>query len=272
MDENIAKEKKRDLTRIINKLGSLLVAFSGGLDSAFLLALAYQILGHKVLAATASSVIHPTHEMEDARDFVREKGIHHIIFPSGEMGLPEFVSNDFNRCYHCKKHMFHCLFKIEKENSIKHVAHGANLDDLKDYRPGFKAAREAGSVAPLIDANLCKEEIRFLSKDMGLSIWDKRPFTCLATRIPYGSMITEKKLNMIDEAELFLLEQGFKVVRVRHHGSVARIETDRQGLENIMDIEIRNAIVKKFREVGFDHIAVDLEGYISGKMNRALVI
>ena len=150
------------------------------------------------------------------------------------------------------------------------MAHGANVDDLKDYRPGFRAAEEAGIMAPLVDAGLTKEEIRCLAKEMGLSNWNKPAMACLATRIPYGSSITEEKLQMIDKAEAFLLEKGIRQCRVRHHGSVARIEVDESALKAIMDNDLRHVIVRRLREIGFSHIALDMEGYVSGSMNRDL--
>jgi uncharacterized protein len=270
MDKHVARSKKENLLSQLDKLGSLLVAFSGGVDSAFLLASAHQVLGEKLLAVTARSIIHPVREAEDAAEFVRERSIHHLVFNSEEMTLPEFVANGPDRCYYCKRHLIEELFRIAREHGIEHVAHGANTDDLSDYRPGFRAANEAGVLAPLIDAGLSKEEIRFLSREMGLSTWDKPPMPCLASRIPYGSPITEGKLRMVQEAEGFLLERGFKEVRVRHHGSMARIEVGSGEQGKIMAEGLRQAIVDTFREIGFEHVALDLEGYLSGKMNRAL--
>jgi len=270
MNEEIARSKKENLASHLKKLDSLVVAFSGGVDSALLLAVAYQVLGDKVLAVTARSVIHPGREGEDAAAFAGKSGLRHLVFNSEEMSLPEFVANQPDRCYHCKRHLVQALFKIARENGIKNVAHGANTDDLKDYRPGFRAADEAGVLAPLIDAQLNKEEIRFLSKEMGLPTWDKPPMPCLASRIPYGSPITEGKLKMVEEAERFLLDQGFREVRVRHHGAVARIEVGSAEREKIMANGLRQATVDKFRKIGFEHVALDLEGYLAGKMNRAL--
>ncbi|MBW1702329.1 MAG: ATP-dependent sacrificial sulfur transferase LarE [Deltaproteobacteria bacterium] len=272
MNEDTINIKKDNLVRHLKKLGSLLVAFSGGVDSTFLLAVAHQTLGEKMMAATAKSAIHPTRETGNACDFTREKEIHHIVFPSDEMSLPVFVSNSVDRCYHCKRHLFDRILGIAKENGITHVAHGENLDDLNDYRPGFRAAKETGVIAPLIEAGLNKEEIRFLSKEMGLSTWDKPAVPCLATRIPYGSAITEDKLKMIEQAEVFLSEQGFTQVRVRHHGSVARIEVASKELKDLLNETPKKAIVKKFHTIGFEHVAVDLEGYVSGKMNRSLKV
>jgi len=270
MDEEAARRKKQDLVSQLKKLDSLLVAFSGGVDSTFLLALAHQTLGEKVVAVTASSIIHPSREGEGAGEFARESGIRHLVVHSGEMSLPDFVANGADRCYHCKRHLLQALFKIARENGSEHVVHGATVDDLKDYRPGSRAASEAGAIAPLMDVQLSKEEIRFLSKEMGLPTWDKLPMPCLASRIPYGIPITEEKLRMVEEAEAFLVERGFRQVRVRHYGSVATIEVGSAEQPNIMDEGLREAIIEKFRGLGFEHVALDLEGYISGKMNRVI--
>ena len=269
-DEFIAKQKKIELISHLKKLDSIIVAFSGGVDSTFLLFLAHQTLGENVVAVTANSAIHPIRETENARTFAHEKGVQHVVFESNEMSLPAFVSNDADRCYWCKQHMLQALSKMAEEKGIENIVHGANLDDLKDFRPGFRAANEAGVIAPLIDAQLTKQEIRFLSKEMGLSTWDKQSMPCLATRIPYGSPITKEKLKMVEEAEAFLLEQGFSNIRVRHHDSVARIEIDSKDIKNIIGKKLKSTIVDKFHELGFQHIALDLEGYISGKTNRSL--
>lgn len=270
MDKDIAQSKKENLIAQIKSLESLLVAFSGGVDSTFLLAVAHQTLKERAMAATASSEIHLNLELKEASDFTRKRDIKHVVFPSDEMSLPVFVSNGPDRCYHCKRNLFDSVFAIAKENDITHVAHGANLDDLNDYRPGFRAAKETGVIAPLIDAGLNKEEIRFLSREMGLSTWNKPAMPCLATRIPYESLITSEKLKMIEQAETFLLKQGLTEIRVRHHGSIAKIEVNAGRLKDILNERIRSSILEKFREIGFEHIALDLEGYVSGKMNRGL--
>ena len=270
MDKDTARQKKEVLISNLKDLRSLVVAFSGGVDSSFLLAVAYDVLKEKVMASTASSAIHPYRETEGALEFARERGIRHVVFKSNEMEIPDFVRNGPDRCYHCKRQLVETLFDIARREGMTHVAHGANLDDLSDYRPGFRAAQEAGVISPLIAARLTKEEIRYLSMDSGLATWDRPVMACLASRIPYGSAITEEKLRMADEAEVFLLEHGFKDVRVRHHGSVARIETGIEEFETLMEAHLRREIVERFRKIGFLHVAMDLEGYMPGKLNRDL--
>jgi len=272
MDNDNVTLKKERLIRLVRDAGSLLVAFSGGVDSSLLLAMAHEILGNDVVAATAISDIYPVRENEAASKFTRERGIEHVVFGSEEMSLPAFVLNGLDRCYHCKKSLFQKLMQIAEGRGIERVAHGANVDDLEDYRPGLRAAGEMGIIAPLLDAGLRKQDIRFLCKEKGFPQWDKPAMACLATRIPYGSPITTEKLKMIEATEAFLFERGIRKCRVRHHGSVARIEMVSRELGIIMRDDVREAIVRKFREIGFLHIALDLEGYVSGSMNRVLDI
>lgn len=269
-DRLFAEEKKASLVAELKKLESLLVAFSGGVDSAFLLAVAHEALGEKVLAATAVSPIHPLRERTEAIAFARERDIPHLLFPSHETDLPEFLANTSDRCYHCKKALCKTLQKIAKKNGIRHVVHGVNVDDPDDFRPGLQAAVEAGLKAPLMDENLNKAEIRRLSKAMGLPQWDKPSMACLASRLPYGSVITKKKLKMIETAEAFLQDKGLRTLRVRHHGTVARIEVGATERALILNDANREGIIKEFRHLGFDHIALDLEPFASGKMNRSM--
>ena len=264
--------KKQRLIDILRKCNSILVAFSGGVDSTFLLAIAHEVLKDNVIAATADSITFPRRELNEAKKFTQKRGIKHLVFKSREAGLPEFISNNPDRCYFCKKHMCETLFKIAGEHGMEHVAHAVNMDDLKDYRPGLKAAEEAGIIAPLVMAEIGKDDIRSLSREMGLASWDKPSMACLASRIPYGEVITEKKLKMIEQSEEFLFDKGFRQCRVRIHGDVARIETDSKDLDRFMDMHLRIEIVEAFRKIGFNHISVDLEGYRSGSMNRSLHI
>ena len=270
MDEKKAKLKKETLIRQLKGLDSLLIAFSGGVDSTFLLAVAHQCLESNALAVTARSVIHPGRETKAAEAFAQKRGIPHRVIQSDEMSLSEFVANTPDRCYHCKRHVLEHMFRIAKEQGISNVAHGANADDLDDYRPGFRAAREKGVLAPLMEANLSKEEIRYLSKEMGLPTWDKPPMPCLASRIPYGRPVTEEKLRMIERAENFLVDQGLGPLRVRHHGTVARIEVESKDMERFSDPVFRENVVKKLRQLGFQYAALDLESFKSGSLNRAL--
>lgn len=270
MDKKKARSKQDALMDNLKRYPALLVAFSGGVDSSYLLYLAHRTLGENVVAATADSITFPSRERREAGKFTREKGIPHIVFPSEEFRVPEFIANSPDRCYYCKRSLCESLIHIAEERGIKTVAHAANVDDLGDYRPGLKAAGEMGIVSPLVEVDLTKEEIRFLSKEMGLTTWDKPAMACLASRIPYGSPIHIEKLKMVEEAEEFLFRLGFRQLRVRHHGKTARIELENADMDKIIQKRIREKITSRFRELGFTYVSLDLEGYISGSMNREL--
>jgi len=263
--------KKQALIERLKGLDSLLIAFSGGVDSTFLLAMARHVLGEKAIAVTATSVVYPGQELKDATTFAKQVEADHVVVRTNALSLADFSANPPDRCYHCKTHLFLKLKDLAKQKGIAHIAHAANLDDLKDYRPGWRAAEEMGIIAPLVEARLTKEEIRHLSKEMGLPTWNKPTMACLASRIPFGHEITEKKLVMIQEAETLLAGLGFKQFRVRHHGDVARIEVEPEDLPRVVEKPTRERIASKLREIGFLHVALDLEGYISGSLNRAVI-
>lgn len=261
------KEKRERLASIINGFDSLIVAFSGGVDSAFLLAIAHKLLKKNVVAISATSPIHPSREIEYSKKFADNLGIKHILFKSREINHSGFMANKKNRCYICKKLLFEDILKIASDMGIASIAHGANLDDLDDFRPGLSAAKEMGVIAPLIDAGLSKDDIRLLSKDMNLSTWDKPAMACFATRIPYGTPLTQKALGMIEQAENTIIDLGFKTCRVRCHGKAARIEVNINDIEKILNETNRKTIINKLKKIGFSHIALDMEGYVMGSLS-----
>ena len=268
--ENLGEKKER-LLRILAGMNRALVAFSGGLDSSFLLAVAKEALGDKVVAATASSPIHPMRELEIARKFCMEQGIKHLVFESREMSIDRFLENPPDRCYWCKRAMLIQLKEMAEREGLGPILHGLNKDELRDYRPGNRASQELGIRAPLLEAGLGKREVRAISKSMGLSVWNKPPSGCLATRVPYGQRITREKLAMVEQAEEFLLALGFEEVRVRHHGEMARVEVGQEAIYRLLTPGLRKDLVAHFRGLGFLYVALDIEGFVSGKMNRSLV-
>jgi len=270
MNKNHLAEKRDRLLSILKGYGSLLVAYSGGVDSSFLLAMAHEALNKNILAVTSASPLHPEWETREAIDFAKSLGVEHIIVHSQIMLQDDFISNPKERCYLCKKNLIEDLLKIARSRDIEYVAHGANVDDLSDYRPGYAATQEMGIKAPLVDADMTKNDIRRLSKQMNLATWSKPPMACLASRIPYGTPITIEDLRMVDQAEQVLFGLGFSGFRVRIHGKVARIEVETGDIEKIIDLKTRSLVVEKLRKIGFSHVAVDLEGYRQGSMNRDL--
>nr|WP_114299597.1 ATP-dependent sacrificial sulfur transferase LarE [Anaerobacterium chartisolvens] len=264
-------DQKFNVLRLnIERMGSLAVAFSGGVDSTFLLKVAHDILGSRAIAVTARSSTYPEREFREAVDFVKGLGAKHVVIVSEELDIEGFSDNPVNRCYFCKKELFTKINNVARENNIEHVADGSNVDDLGDYRPGMAAVEELGVTSPLREAGLTKEDIRVLSKDMGLPTWDKPAFACLSSRFPYGQKITREKLGMIDRAEQLLLDLGFKQVRVRHHGEVARIEVSSEERSKFFSIDLMDRIYTSFKEIGFSYTALDLKGYRTGSMNETL--
>lgn len=263
-------EKQRQLHEIIAGLGSAAVAFSGGVDSAFLLVAAHRALSGRVLAVTARSLSFPARELEEARSFCRRQGIAQAIVDSEELEIAGFSQNPVNRCYLCKRELFTKIKTVARQNAMAYVLEGSNADDGGDFRPGLTAVAEQGILSPLRQVGLCKEEIRRLSQELGLPTWDKQSFACLASRFPYGEAITPERLRMVDEAEQFLLDLGFHQIRVRFHHNLARIETDQAGLATMADATVRQAVDAKLREIGFVYVALDLRGYRTGSMNETL--
>ena len=256
------------LISLLEGLGSAAVAFSGGVDSAFLLKAAHDVLGEGCLAVTAESPAFP--EGEESAAFCRREGIRQLRFPAGEGELREYVSNPPDRCYHCKRHIFRQIREIAAGEGISAVIEGSNVDDLGDYRPGLRALEELGVLSPLRQCGFTKAEIRRWSRALELPTWDKPSAACLASRIPYGEPITPEKLSMIAQAEAFLHELGVRQCRVRIHGAVARIETERGDFP--LMLEHREAVANRLMGLGFSYVTLDLKGFRSGSMNEVLPV
>jgi len=261
-------EKLKRLEEYLANLGKLAVAFSGGVDSTFLLKVAHIVLGDDVMAITVNGAIHPGWEIESSKEIASRIGVRQILLDMDIFGNELIVSNPPDRCYHCKLAIFSMIKKTAKGYGIDNVADGSNIDDAGDYRPGMRALKELGILSPLRDAGLGKEEIRILSMELGLPTWDKPALSCLATRIPYNTRITEETLSMIESGEDFLRGLGFSQIRLRHLGNLAKIEVPPEDMMRLLGL--REMVVKKLKEIGYTYITMDMEGYNMGSMNRTI--
>jgi uncharacterized protein len=267
----LVKAKFVRLQEIFQSMGKVLVAFSGGVDSTLLLKVAQVTLGgNNVLAVTALSPLYPERELAGVKKLIETLGVRHRFIQSNELEIPGFSENPPNRCYYCKNKLFKELLDIAKEEAIPFVVEGSTVDDDKDHRPGRVAIQELEIRSPLKEAMFAKMEIRELSKKLGLPTWDKPSLACLASRFPYGEEITEEALRMVDAAEDFLFRIGFKQVRVRHYGNLARIEILKEEMDRLMDGSLREKVVKRLREIGYTYVTLDLQGFRSGSMNEVL--
>lgn len=267
--EQEREEKLTKLRTLLQAMDSAVVAFSGGVDSTFLLHMAMTELGTgKVLAVTGQSPTYPAWEFEEARQLARQLGVRQLIVATEELASEEFAANPPKRCYFCKQELFSHLRRIAGEEGLKHILDGTNLDDLGDYRPGRQAAQEMGVRSPLLEAGLTKEDIRICSRARGLATWDKPACACLASRFPYGAEITREKLRQVEEGEDYLRSLGFRQFRLRHHGPVVRIEIDREQMALLL---VRaEEVSRALRQQGFNYVTMDLDGYRTGSMNEML--
>ena len=270
MIEPETKKRYEKLRTILNEMGSVVIGFSGGVDSTFLSYTAHDVLGDKALAVTAVSPTLPESEEQDARDMAADIGIRHLVVHSTEFSDPEFVKNPKNRCYICKKIRFTALVDLAKQEGYHWVVDGGNIDDLGDFRPGMKALEEMADAvrSPMIEAGITKADIRALSRELGLRTWDKQSAACLASRIPYGVELTPQRLSMIDKAEQYIAPYIKGSLRVRYHGDVARIEVGEEEIPAIL--AHRKDIVQALRQCGFTYVSLDLDGYEMGSLNEVI--
>lgn len=265
-------QKLAQLKALLKKLGSVVVAFSGGVDSTFLLKVAQEVLRDKVLAVTIDSNSFAKKELREANVFCEQQGIVQEVCKFNELDVEGFCQNPPNRCYICKKALFQNLLEIAEERKIAFVVEGSNIDDEGDYRPGMQAVKELGICSPLREVGLTKQEIRELSRNYGLAVWNKPSSACLSSRFAYGEQITREKLKMVEQAEQFLQDLGFTQVRVRVHGSLARIEVLLEEIPQLMLQDNRKRIAEKLKEYGFSYVTMDLCGYRIGSMNESLTV
>jgi pyridinium-3,5-biscarboxylic acid mononucleotide sulfurtransferase len=270
--EEARRSREAALVERLRRLPSLIVAYSGGVDSAYLAWAASRVLGERALSVTADSASYPARHREMALSIARQFALNHEIIHTAELERPEYRANNPDRCYHCKNELFTHLARLAGERGFAAVADGSNADDRGDYRPGRRAAHELGVISPLDEAGLTKDDVRALSREAGLPTWDEPASACLSSRIPYFSEVTEAKLQVIEQAEEAVRALGFRVLRVRHHGEIARIEVGRDEMSRLLDPEIAGAVDRALRRLGFRFVTVDLKGYRLGSLNEGVVL
>jgi uncharacterized protein len=268
---DVAQQKLAKLENLLKTMGEVIVAYSGGVDSSFLLWAAHKVLGERACAVTGRSGSVASGQIEEARQLAKDLGARHIVLDTEELDNPLYVQNPTNRCYHCKTELFTKLEIFAAREGIRWIIEGSNLDDMQDYRPGMQAADEHKVRSPLKEAELTKADIRSLSKEAGLPTWDKPAMPCLSSRIPYGMLVTLEKLSMVDRAEAYLRSLGFRDLRVRHHDTIARIELPPNDFPKLLEDNMAAEITRTLKEYGFKFVTLDLQGFRSGSLNEGIV-
>ncbi|MGA9773488.1 MAG: ATP-dependent sacrificial sulfur transferase LarE [Blastocatellia bacterium] len=263
-------EKEQNLRALLKSYGSVMIAFSGGVDSAYLAYVAHSEVGARALAVTGDSASYPTFQRALADQLTTQFGIRHELIFTEEFEDRNYTDNPPNRCYYCKTELYTKLYDLARERGFQTICDGTNADDAGDYRPGRQAAREKGVQSPLLECGLTKADIRELSRRAGLPTWNEPASACLSSRVPYGQVVTIEKLSMVDKAEIALKQLGFRQVRVRHHGDVARIEVAEEEMLRALDINMAQRMSDALKAIGFRYVALDLEGYRMGSLNEAL--